>query len=221
MTHDIKWIATRWYCIRHALVPESEHKNMFYGNMDVGCIPHMDLATWHTKILPPENIVLITSALKRTTQTADAIQQAGLWLPVAECYESLNEMCFGHWQGQPADNYIKGEDKSFWYTPAHYRIAGGESFGDLYARVSNTMLTQTIAHAGKNIISITHGGTIRAMIAYAMGLPISTAIDINIDNQSVSLLEHFHSQNKNGNILQQGKWRIHYINKLPHKSPHE
>ena len=221
MTHDIKWIATRWYCIRHALVPESEHKNLFYGSTDVGCIPDMDLAVWHTQILPSKNTVLLTSALKRTTQTAESIRQAGMPLPMAQSHASLNEMHFGCWQGKPRDTYTKDEDKSFWYAPAHYRIPDGESFGDLYARVSHTMLQQTLTHAGKNIISVTHGGTIRAMIAYAMHLPIKTAIDIHIDNQSVSLLEHLHSQDTHGNIIEQGKWRVYYINKLPHKSSHE
>ncbi len=221
MTQNTKWVATRWYCIRHAVVPESEHHNTFYGSDDVGCIPDMDLAKWHTKILPSDNNILVTSGLKRTTQTAQAIRDCDFDLPTDMQFKSFNEMDFGHWQGKPASNYMKNKDQGFWYTPAHYRITGGESFADLYARVSHTMFDITWKYAGKNIISITHGGTIRAQIAYALGLPLKTAVDINIDNQSLTLLEHFHNEDTEGNITEQDKWRVHYINKIPNKSPYE
>ncbi len=221
MTQNIKWIATRWYCIRHAVVPECEHNNTFYGASDVGCIPDMDLARWQTSILPQDNVILVTSALKRTTQTAQALRDCGFALPESLVFDSLNEMHFGYWQGTPASDHIKNKKHGFWYAPAHYRITDGESFADLYARVSHTVCAVTLQHAGKNIISVTHGGTIRAQIAYALGLPIKTAVDINIDNQSITLLEHFHSEDADGNIVEQNKWRVHYINKIPHKSPYE
>ena len=49
----------------------------------------------------------------------------------------------------------------------------------------------------KNIISVTHGGTIRAIaIAFAMDLAMDNALNITIDNQSVALPGTFSQKRK-------------------------
>lgn len=211
-----EWISTRWYCIRHALVPPSENKDKFYGSLDLNCDPHPELAQWHNELLPRENVQVVTSALKRTTQTMDAVVDAGYPDLPRETYPALNEMDFGDWEGEYAFLHRKGSlQHSFWYGHAHERVPNGESFVDLYARVSQAVKEITLKHAGKNIVSVTHGGTIRAMIAYAMQLPMDTAINFDIENQSVTLLDHVHRIDEKGHIVEEGKWRVHYANRLP------
>ena len=206
-----EWIKTSWYCVRHALVPESVHKGTFYGAGDVDCEPCEKLSKWNTKHLPDSDTVLITSALKRTHQTADAISKAGLKMPARLETPAFNEQNFGIWENQPFADVYKETDKTFWFAPAHTRIENGESFMDLHSRVSHEMHQLTHKHLGKNIISVTHGGTIRAMIAFALDLPLDNALNFTIDNQSITLLEHFHKDNS----VDKGKWRARFINKLP------
>lgn len=220
MNTNSKWIVTRWYCIRHAVVPQPTQQYILYGD-DVDCIPDTDLAKWHGEILPSDNTVFITSDIKRTTQTAESILKYRSDLPIPEKHAVFNEMDLGDWIGDPLSDHVSDTHTSFWFTDPHYRIPNGESFADTYARVSAGMLDFTLKNAGKNIISVTHTGTIRAMIVYAMQLPINTADILHIDNQSVTLLEHFHSEDAQGNIIQQGRWRIHYINKIPTKGVFE
>lgn len=216
MTEKNNWIGTRWYCIRHAIVPPSEHNEKFYGSQDLNCEPHPALAQWHANMLPRDNVQLITSKLKRTTQTMDAFIDAGYPDLPRTTYQDLNEMNFGDWEGEHAFLHRKGSlDYSYWYGPAHERIKNGESFVDLYARVSCAVKDITMEYAGKNIVSVIHGGTIRAMIAYAMQLPMETAINFNIENQSVTLLEHFHRLDDDGVVIERGRWRVSYVNKLP------
>ncbi|MGB1360877.1 MAG: histidine phosphatase family protein [Alphaproteobacteria bacterium] len=205
------WIKTNWYCVRHALVPESVHNGTFYGGQDVDCKPCDELSSWNSKHLPNDDTVLITSALKRTHQTANAIETAGLKMPKRIEVADFNEQSFGDWEGQPFENVYKETDKTFWYAPAHNRISGGESFADLFSRVSHQMHELTHKHSGKNIISVTHGGTIRAMLAFAMDMPLDNALNVTIDNQSITLIEHFHKVKSND----KGKWRVRFINKLP------
>ena len=208
-----EWIKTNWYCIRHSVVDESIHKGKFYGSQDIDCVPDDDLSKWNAQNLPNENNILITSKLKRTIQTANAIKKAGANLPKQIEITEFNEQCFGVWENKPLKNVYKETDKTFWYAPAHTRIKKGESFIDLYARSANKIHQLNHEYSGKNIISITHGGTIRAMIAFAMDLTMDSALNITIDNQSITLLEHFHKKQSQD----KGKWRIRFINKLPHK----
>lgn len=209
-----EWIKTNWYCIRHAVVAEHTHKGTFYGSQDVDCTPCNDLSKWNANNLPNEDNILITSKLKRTIQTANAIKKAGAILPEQIEIPEFNEQCFGVWENKPFKDVCKETDEVFWFAPAHTVIEQGESFMNLYGRTAHRMHQLTHKYAGKNIISVTHGGTIRAMIAFAMDLAMDNALNITIDNQSITLLEHFHKKESK----EKGKWRVRFINKLPIES---
>ena len=63
-------------------------------------------------------------------------------------------------------------------------------------------------HKGGDIIAVSHGRAIRAAISHCLKIPLENALNINIDNQYLTVLEHFQDNEVN-------TWRSIFINKLP------
>ena len=70
---------------------------------------------------------------------------------------------------------------------------GGESFMDLYNRVCGAIERITIEQAGKDVIAVAHGGTIKAAIGFALGGQPEKGLAFDIDNCSVTRLDHLAS----------------------------
>jgi broad specificity phosphatase PhoE len=65
--------------------------------------------------------------------------------------------------------------------------------------------------AGRDIIAVTHGGTIRAAIALALDLPPESALAFAVDNLSVTRLDHFPSDAGGRGHA----WRVNFTNQPP------
>ena len=165
-------IETRWWWVRHAPVTGDEGR--IYGQTDLSADVSNSRIFARLSELLPENPVLVTSDLQRTTLTADAIAQAGLALPEPIKEPAFREQHFGAWQGLKRDRFYKETGATmhrFWIAPAFERAPEGESFADLVARAVPAITRLTAEHAGRNILCVAHGGTIRAALAFALGLP--------------------------------------------------
>ena len=68
----------------------------------------------------------------------------------------------------------------------------------------------TAEHAGRDIISIGHGGAIRAAIGHALGLDPEIALACQIDNCSVTRLDHFGPTDSHP----EGAWALFHVNQL-------
>src|SRR5262245_63276370 len=118
----------------------------------------------------------VTSNLIRTRQTAQAILAAdpeklsGI-KPTA--LPELAEQHLGQWQGLDRKAFYaerKVGTHAFWFASADERPPGGESFTDLVARVAPAVARLNAEHRGRDIVAVTHGGTIRTAIGLALGL---------------------------------------------------
>ena len=206
---------TRWWWIRHAPVIGSEGR--FYGQTDLHA-DCSDAATFQAlaRVLPAD-AVLISSDMNRTTQTAAAIVEAGLGLPDAILDAALREQHLGDLQGRRRDDYAaeRGRDlQRTWIAPAHERIPNGESFADLVERTVAAIQRYTADHAGRDIVCVAHGGTIRAAMSLALGLNPTTSdlervFAFAVQNCSVTQLRHA--------LVDAGDayWRIGKVNWLP------
>ena len=95
-------------------------------------------------------------------------------------------------QIQPSFTRARGDEwHRFWLAPAHETPPGGESFAALTERVQPAILRLSERHAGRDIISLSHGGTIRAALALALDLAPEAALAFSIDNLSLTRIEHF------------------------------
>jgi broad specificity phosphatase PhoE len=205
------FVRTRWWWVRHAPVHVDEGR--IYGQTDLPC-DCSDARVFASLVaLLPKNAVWITSNLTRTHQTAAAIFAAGDFETplVFEQHQDLAEQHLGDWQGLDRNTFLNGrsqEPDSFWYATAEERAPNGESFVDLVRRVAATIERVNETHRGRDVIAIAHGGTIRAAIAIALGLPPRGGFAFMIDNCSLTRLDHYQGPRSAG-------WRVTMINHRP------
>jgi alpha-ribazole phosphatase len=207
---------TRWWWVRHA--PVTVNEGRCYGQTDhpADCSNEAAFAGLARRL--PKGAVWVTSTLKRTHMTAAGIVRAGLPGPdpipgpgvVVE--PDLAEQHFGEWQGHTYAELAQRNGNAwprFWMAPAHEAPPGGESFVSLLARAQPAILRLSAAYAGRDIIAVTHGGTIRAALALALGLAPETALALSIDNLSLTRIEHFPDASASH------AWRVTAVNHPP------
>lgn len=111
---------------------------------------------------------IYTSSLKRAEQTALRIAQAHPETPF-HILESLEEMSWGIWEGQPIEPLISkhfAKMVAAW-GEGHFdkKIEEGESILDVQARALAAVETITGAYAGKHVLVVTHGRYLRVLLA--------------------------------------------------------
>lgn len=204
-------VVTRWWWIRHAPVPSG--RNMVYGQMDLEADCSDTAAFAGLASILPTGAVLVTSDLKRTTQTADAIRAAGLDLPEPIVEPDLREQHFGDWQGlsHEAFNALReATPHRHWRVPAFIQPPNGENFVNLIARVTPAIQRLSEDHAGRDIVAVTHGGTIRAALSLALGLDPERALAFSTQNLGITRLDLI-TDHADGVA-----WRVTAVNQRPH-----
>ena len=201
-------VATRWWWVRHAPV-RSDGGNI-YGQTDIACdTGDREVFEAVAKILP-RSAVWYASNLMRTLQTAEAIWAAGFPRPATMPREAaFAEQNLGQWQGMNRAAFLASRPTgSHWFADIDEPAPGGESFMDLYNRVRGAIERISAEHAGKDVIAVAHGGTIKAAIGLALGHQPEKGLVFDIDNCSVTRLDHLASANHNG-------WRLPMVNQQP------
>ncbi len=207
-------VVTRWWWIRHA--PVFDGHGRLYGQEDLDC----DVSdTPRYKALAaylPDDAVWIVTHLQRTHKTAQAVWAAHPDLRKADFTArqetALAEQFFGDWQGL---TWAQMEERApeayeeFWRDPSGNAPPNGESFDDVIKRTSTAVDRITAQHAGKDIVCVAHGGSIRGAIAQALDLHHERGLSVTIDNLSVTRIDHIGGGVLNG----RGRaWRVAGIN---------
>ncbi|MCZ6603974.1 MAG: histidine phosphatase family protein [Alphaproteobacteria bacterium] len=203
---------TRWWWVRHA--PVTANKGRIYGQNDMPAdTDDPEIFAALARALPAD-AVLVTSRLRRTHQTAQAIAAAGLALAEPIVIADLNEQNFGDWQGRHYADIQKelDTDHPFWLMPAKHCAPGGESFCQVVDRVADAIARLTQAHAGRDIIAVAHGGTIRAALSVALDLDPDTALGFNLYNCSITRIDYVPPSRH----YPDGSWAIVHTNGLAH-----
>lgn len=207
---------TRWWWVRHA--PVTVNNGCVYGQTDLPCDCGDEPAFKGLAARLPKDAVWVTSKLQRTHQTAAAIVRAGLPgpdpIPGPEVVSDadLNEQSFGEWHGKKYSDLpsLLGEAyHRFWIAPVSMAPKGGESFLDLIDRVKGAIRRIGEQYVGRDIIAVTHGGTIRAAIAEALDLAPEAALGLTIDNCSLTRIVRYHGAG-NGH-----PWGVVSVNQSP------
>lgn len=209
-------VTTRWWWVRHA--PVTVNNGCCYGQTDLPCDVSNRTAFEGLAAKLPRDAVWVTSHLKRTHLTAEGIVRAGLPGPApipgpdVIVERDLAEQHFGDWQGMKYTDIAALQANAFhrfWLAPADMAPPGGESFLDLVDRSTRAIQRLTEEYAGRDVIAVTHGGTIRAALAMALGLEPEAALAFSIDNLSLTRIERF-----DGPGAGHG-WRVVTVNQAP------
>src|ERR1700684_578492 len=162
-------VVTRWWWVRHA--PVREDNGCIYGQKDLGCDTSDRVVFEAVGKILPRHAVWIASNLKRTHQTAEAIWAAGFPKPAAMAHEAaLAEQHLGEWQGMNRAAFIASRPAgSHWFADIGVPAPGGGRFMELYKRVRGAIERINSAPAGRDVIAVAHGGSIKAAIGLALG----------------------------------------------------
>ena len=203
--------STRFFWVRHAPVPVGAHK--MYGSLDVDCDTSDSDVFKGVAAKLPKDALWITSPLKRTQQTADALIAAGASAASWEQDADILEQDFGDYNGktheelfaQRTDAYV-----GFWPSSPELQAPNGESFAMLRARVESFTQRMSAAHPGKDLVCIAHRGTILAALQIALDLPIKNSVSFDIGNVSLTRLTY------HGDVPVGGpSWRVVDVSWLP------
>ena len=204
--------ATRFWWIRHAPVPEvGTH---MYGSLDV------DSDTSDTALFEavaarlPRDALWVTSTLRRTHQTADALLAAGARAAGRREAADIAELDFGDYNGmEHRELFGRRTDPflGFWPLSPHEQAPNGESFTMLVARVRRFVETMQAERAGRDVVCVAHRGTILAALQIALELPLTTSVAFDIGNVSLTRLVH-HADVPEGGPF----YRVVEVGWLPH-----
>ncbi len=201
---------TAFWLIRHALVEENA-RAILYGVMDVELCETtlLEQGPMYRSLAQrlPRPARWKVSPLLRTRRTAEAIFAAGY--PGTDLQEEpdLTEQALGDWQGLPHAELparLTLPKHAFWPLGGHERPPGGESMQEVIARVGPVLERLARTHAGDDVVAVSHGGTIRAAVAHALGIGPDNALHLAIQNLSLTRLER-HPEG----------WRVVCVNELP------
>ena len=203
-----KAVTTRWWWVRHAPV-RSDGGNI-YGQTDIACdTSDREVFEAVAKILP-RNAVWVASSLLRTHQTAEAIWATGFPKPASMAREAdFAEQNLGRWQGTNRAAFLASRPAgSHWFADINVPAPGGESYMDLYNRVCRRIEHINAEYSGQDVIAVGHGGTIKAAVGFALGGLPEKGLAFDIDNCSVTRLDHFSSEDR-------VTWRLPMVNQQP------
>lgn len=136
------------------------------------------------------------SPSRRTVETAAALSIDATQM------EAFREQTFGTWTGRrhaELANELGQAYHDFWLRPDVNRAPGGESFVDQMRRVDRGLRALP---AGDHVL-VVHSGTIRAILALALGRRSGLALQFVADPLSVTRVDQIGTQ-----------WRIEWINRV-------
>lgn len=193
---------TTWHWVRHG----PTHEKSFVGWRDVPADLSDTALIARVRDHLPEEALVVSSDLVRSTKTADALLKPTHTRLPHEI--DLREINFGVWDGMRFDAVAARDpelSRAFWEKPGDIRAPEGESWNDTMARVSNVVDRLGQAHAGAHIIAVAHFGVILTQVQRALQVSAYEAMAHKIDNISVTTVQHLGAE----------QWEVARINHLP------
>lgn len=142
------------------------------------------------ELLAHENFSAIYSSdLVRAVETAQIIA-APHQLDVITIPE-LREARYGLWEGLTRDEVLKkfpAEYELRKTDPTNFRPSNGESRTELYARASQIFSELVARHPHQKILMVSHGGTIRAILRFVLGLGPGNG-HFAVDNCGITIID--------------------------------
>ena len=134
---------------------------------------------------------IYTSDLARACRTAEAINVHHR-LPLRTLV-SLREANLGRWEGRTVADLekdaVEADLLALWRTDsATNRPPGGERLEELQARAVAAVQRIVEAHPAGTIAVVTHGGVVKAVVSWALGLPIDRQRRFVVGNASLTRL---------------------------------
>jgi alpha-ribazole phosphatase len=124
------------------------------------------------------------SPLQRCVKLAEALKLSNVMQD-----DRLKELHFGDWEMQAWDDIPRDYFDEWAQNYAHMPPPNGETFNQLQTRgitFINEILSQ---HHKQHVLIVTHGGMIRALLAYVLSMELKSLFRFNIDYGSLTQLD--------------------------------
>ncbi len=173
------------YLIRHTKpdIPV----NICYGQSDIDVSPSFaqELESIQKHIRIDNTFIVFSSPLKRCRILAEALSPESVHTD-----DRLKELNFGDWELKKWDDLDQSILSEWGDNFVNMQVPGGESCREMYERSISFFKELCSEYKDtKNIAIITHGGVIRSILVYALGMPLENMFRIGVDYGSVSKIE--------------------------------
>jgi len=157
-----------------------------YGQSDIDVASSFMDEALHTqqKILNTQFDAIFTSPLQRCLKLANALD---IGEPVVD--SSLMELNFGDWEMSAWDDIPRDIFDVWAHNYANLAPPNGETFSELQQRGIHFLEEILKLYPTGNIVVVTHGGMIRALLAHVLNMPLKGLFRFTIDYGSITQLE--------------------------------
>ncbi len=185
----------RWFFVRHGQT-DWNRVGRAQGQSDppLNKEGHRQAQAVAARLKRADFVAAYTSDLGRAVDTAAPIMR-GRDAPMIHRID-LREKHFGEWEGMTFDEvrrkYPRMYERLFDEKP-EFAPPGGESDMALRARAVAAFARIAYRHSGTegNVLVVSHGGTLRAMIVSMLGLPIDAMWRFRLSNAGLSIVTVF------------------------------
>ena len=180
---------TRLVLIRHA-APDEAMRGRCYGQLDVGLSAdgHAQAERLARSLADVPLEAIYSSPRRRALDTAYPLGR-----PV-EVVDALVEINFGELEGMTYDDVAARYPALYqrWMArPTEVAFPGGEHYRDVRARVCAAAAHIRAAHPARVAAIVAHGGTVRTLLAEALGLDDARIFRIDVDHASIHVIDWY------------------------------
>ena len=182
---------TRIYLVRHGQVAP-RWQGRIYGDMDVELSPYGEAQAREAaaRLRSVELAAVFSSGLQRAVYGARSIASGRDLDPDVEA--GVREMNRGSWRGLTFAELEEREPGAWaaWFAaPRDRRAPGGESLGELAARVHAALDRLAAGHAGQAIAVVSHSWPIRVSAALALGLELEASVGLELSTGEIAVVD--------------------------------
>ena len=146
-----------------------------------------EIASQAERLASEKIAAIYASPLQRTRESAEIVA-ARLGLPI-QFRDDLLELDFGEWTGATFDSIRADRRWQAWSTQRSLAaIPGGESMRQVQQRVVAALLELNERHLHETVVLVSHGDVIRAVLLFALGMPLDFYNRIEIGQGSISTI---------------------------------
>jgi probable phosphoglycerate mutase len=194
------------FLLRHGEVAQADPRR-FIGHLDVplSARGEAQCAAQAARLAAAPIAALYSSDLTRARRSGEIIGAPHGLAPTL--VPALREMAMGRWEGLTADEIRAREPAAFedWTgRVGEFPFPEGESVPDLLARAGPAFDAIVAAAPGPAIAIVAHGGTNRALLCRALGLPLGRLLALGQDYGTLNVLQR-----------RGAAWRLRRLNERP------
>jgi len=184
-------LACRIYLVRHGETAWNAQLK-FQGHADIALSPKglVQAEKLSRRLAKCEIAAVYASDLTRAYETARILARPH-HLDVIPCC-AFREINFGLWEGLTIEE-IKKEYREllrqWWHGPLETRVPQGETLDEVVNRVNRLVKEIVVKHATQQIIIVSHGGPIRAIVGTVLGMDLNQYWRLRLDNGCLTIID--------------------------------